>query len=84
LITNTIEKRTGFSTNEGNTLIDIITIGVTDIRQRKVKNLGYLIKGRDKRRKIMRHFSQQSDFRRRLVKGSMRARRRKIPVWKIL
>jgi hypothetical protein len=84
LITNTIEKRTGFSTNEGNTLIDIITIGVTDIRQRKVKNLGYLIKGRDKRRKIMRHFSQQSDFRRRLVKGSMRAQRRKIPVWKIL
>ncbi|CAM6006757.1 unnamed protein product (chloroplast) [Sphagnum balticum] len=67
-----------------NDKFDVIAIGVTDIRQRKVKNLGYLIKGRDKRRKIVRRFSQQSDFRRRLVKGSMRARRRKIPVWKIL
>jgi hypothetical protein len=46
--------------------------------------LGYLIKGRDKRRKIVRRFSQQSDFRWRLVKGSMCARRCKIPVWKIL
>nr|AND48356.1 hypothetical protein RF1 [Eosphagnum rigescens] len=67
-----------------NDKFDVIAIGVTDIRQRKVKNLGYLIKGKDKRRKIVRRFSQQSDFRRRLVKGSMRARRRKIPVWKIL
>jgi len=59
---------------------DVIAIGVTNICQRKVKNLGYLIKGRDKRRKIVRHFSQQSDFRRRLVKGSMCAQRCKIPV----
>nr|YP_009732916.1 hypothetical chloroplast RF19 [Diphyscium foliosum]QHU77258.1 hypothetical chloroplast RF19 [Diphyscium foliosum] len=63
---------------------DVIAVGVTDIRQRKVKNLGYLIKGRDKRRKIVRRFSQQSDFRRKLVKGSMRARRRKTLIWKIL
>nr|YP_009041054.1 Ycf1 [Tetraphis pellucida]AIB08491.1 Ycf1 [Tetraphis pellucida] len=67
-----------------NDKFDVIAIGVTDIRQRKVKNLGYLIKGRDKRRKIVRRFSQQSDFRRKLVKGSMRARRRKILIWKIL
>nr|QWW93245.1 hypothetical protein [Lunularia cruciata] len=66
-----------------NDKFDVIAIGVTDIRQRKVKNLGYLIKGKDKRRKIIRRFSQQSDFRRKLVKGSMRARRRKTLVWKI-
>nr|YP_009667785.1 Ycf1 [Schistochila macrodonta]QCW58560.1 Ycf1 [Schistochila macrodonta] len=66
-----------------NDKFDVIAIGVTDIRQRKVKNLGYLIKGRDKRRKIVRRFSQQSDFRRKLVKGSIRARRRKTLIWKI-
>nr|QWZ47624.1 hypothetical chloroplast RF1 [Plagiomnium acutum] len=67
-----------------NDKFDVIASGVTDIRQRKVKNLGYLIKGKDKRRKIVRRFSQQSDFRRKLVKGSMRARRRKTLIWKIL
>nr|YP_009531793.1 hypothetical chloroplast RF1 [Leiosporoceros dussii]AXZ70949.1 hypothetical chloroplast RF1 [Leiosporoceros dussii] len=67
-----------------NEKFDVIAIGVTDIRQRKVKNLGYLIKGREKRRKIVRRFSQQSDFRRKLIKGSMRARRRKTLIWKIL
>nr|YP_010399954.1 Ycf1 [Nowellia curvifolia]UQM88720.1 Ycf1 [Nowellia curvifolia] len=66
-----------------NDKFDVIAMGVTDIRQRKVKNLGYLIKGRDKRRKIVRRFSQQSDFRRKLVKGSMRARRRKTLIWKM-
>jgi hypothetical protein len=66
-----------------NDKFDVIAMGVTDIRQRKVKNLGYLIKGRDKRRKIVRRFSQQSDFRRKLVKGSMRARRRKTVIWKM-
>nr|QWW92328.1 hypothetical protein [Rhaphidolejeunea foliicola] len=66
-----------------NDKFDVIAIGVTDIRQRKVKNLGYLIKGKDKRRKIIRRFSQQSDFRRKLVKGSMRPRRRKTLIWKI-
>nr|YP_009668282.1 Ycf1 [Bazzania praerupta]QCW59057.1 Ycf1 [Bazzania praerupta] len=66
-----------------NDKFDVIAIGVTDIRQRKVKNLGYLVKGKDKRRKIVRRFSQQSDFRRKLVKGSMRARRRKTLIWKM-
>jgi hypothetical protein len=66
-----------------NDKFDVIAIGITDIRQRKVKNLGYLIKGKDKRRKIVRRFSQQSDFRRKLVKGSMRARRRKTLIWKM-
>nr|BDZ75695.1 Component of TIC complex [Timmiella anomala] len=67
-----------------NDKFDVIAVGVTDIRQRKVKNLGYLIKGKDKRRKIVRRFSQQSDFRRKLVKGSMRAKRRKSLIWKVL
>nr|QWW92755.1 hypothetical protein [Tayloria sp. 49123] len=67
-----------------NDKFDVIASGVTDIRQRKVKNLGYLIKGKDKRRKIVRRFSQQSDFRRKLIKGSMRSRRRKTLIWKIL
>nr|YP_009863113.1 hypothetical protein [Anthoceros agrestis]QKD76568.1 hypothetical protein [Anthoceros agrestis] len=67
-----------------NDKFDVIAIGVTDICQRKVRNLGYLIKGREKRRKIVRRFSQQSDFRRKLIKGSMRARRRKTLIWKIL
>nr|YP_010194452.1 hypothetical chloroplast RF19 [Pallavicinia lyellii]QZZ24655.1 hypothetical chloroplast RF19 [Pallavicinia lyellii] len=66
-----------------NDKFDVIAIGVTDIRQRRVKNLGYLIRGRDKRRKIVRRFSQQSDFRRKLVKGAMRSRRRKTLVWKM-
>uniref|UniRef100_A0AAT9UTR5 Protein TIC 214 n=1 Tax=Pallavicinia longispina TaxID=280536 RepID=A0AAT9UTR5_9MARC len=66
-----------------NDKFDVIAIGVTDIRQRRVKNLGYLIRGRDKRRKIVRRFSQQSDFRRKLVKGTMRSRRRKTLVWKM-
>lgn len=66
-----------------NDKFDVIAIGVTDIRQRKVKNLGYLIKGKDKRKKLVRRFSQQSDFRRKLVKGSMRARRRKTLIWKM-
>ena len=66
-----------------NDKFDVIAMGVTDIRQRKVKNLGYLIRGRDKRRKIVRRFSQQSDFRRKLVKGSMRARRRKTLICKM-
>nr|YP_009667951.1 Ycf1 [Radula japonica]QCW58726.1 Ycf1 [Radula japonica] len=66
-----------------NDKFDVIAIGVTDIRQRKVKNLGYLIKGKDRRKKIVRRFSQQSDFRRKLVKGSMRARRRKTLIWKV-
>nr|AJB98606.1 Ycf1 [Botrychium sp. ternatum/japonicum] len=56
----------------------------TDIRQRKMKNLGFsLAKARVKRR-IVKRFSKQSDFRRRLVKGSMRARRRKTMVWRML
>nr|AMD62030.1 hypothetical protein [Tetraplodon fuegianus] len=62
---------------------DVIARGVTDIRQRKVKNLGYLIKGKDKKRKIVKRFSQQSDFRRKLIKGSMRSRRRKTLIWNI-
>ncbi len=61
-----------------NDKFNVIAIGVTDVHQRKVQNLGYLIKERDKRRKIVRHFLQQSNFCQRLVKGSMRARRRKI------
>ncbi len=75
-----IARWTPYSKNDK---FDVIAMGVTDIRQRKVKNLGYLIKGRDKRRKIVRRFSQQSDFRRKLVKGSMRARRRKTLIWKM-
>lgn len=67
-----------------NDKFDVIALGVTDIRQRRVKNLGYLTRGEDRRRKIVRRFSQQSDFRRELIKGSTRARRRKTPLWKIL
>nr|WGO60187.1 hypothetical chloroplast RF1 [Aneura pinguis]WGO60273.1 hypothetical chloroplast RF1 [Aneura pinguis] len=66
-----------------NDRFDVIATGVTDTRQRRVKNLGYLTRGEDRRRKIVRRFSQQSDFRRELVKGSMRARRRKTLIWKI-
>nr|QUG10352.1 Ycf1 [Hymenophyllum coreanum] len=58
--------------------------GVTDIRNRKLKNLGITIgKTRLKTRKIIKRFSETSDFRRRLIKGSMRPRRRKILVWKL-
>uniref|UniRef100_A0A385KP43 Protein TIC 214 n=1 Tax=Hymenophyllum holochilum TaxID=2137820 RepID=A0A385KP43_9MONI len=58
--------------------------GVTDIRNRKLKNLGITIgKTRLKTRKVMKRFSETSDFRRRLIKGSMRPRRRKILVWKL-
>lgn len=58
--------------------------GATDIRNRKLKNLGISIgKTRLKTRKIIKRFSETSDFRRRLIKGSMRPRRRKILVWKL-
>nr|YP_009668612.1 Ycf1 [Haplomitrium blumei]QCW59386.1 Ycf1 [Haplomitrium blumei] len=69
--------------NLRNEKFDVIAVGVTDIRQRKVKNLGYIVRGRGRRRRIVRRFSQQSDSRRKLVKGSMRSRRRKTVVWKI-
>uniref|UniRef100_UPI0030FEAE38 hypothetical chloroplast RF19 n=1 Tax=Cyathodium cavernarum TaxID=351593 RepID=UPI0030FEAE38 len=77
------KKRPKWISNLKNDKFDVIAAGVTDIRQRKVKNLGYLVRGKDKRRKIMRRFSQQSDFRRKLVKGSTRARRRKTLISKM-
>ena len=73
-----------WSSDLRNDKFDVIALGVTDIRQRRVKNLGYLTRGEDRRKKIVRRFSQQSDFRRELIKGSTRARRRKTPLWEIL
>nr|YP_009562272.1 conserved hypothetical protein Ycf1 [Trichomanes trollii]QAV57629.1 conserved hypothetical protein Ycf1 [Trichomanes trollii] len=66
-----------------NNRFDIVG-GITDIRNRKLKNLGVSIgKTRAKTRKIIKRFSETPDFRRRLIKGSMRSRRRKMLVWKL-
>nr|YP_009973898.1 Ycf1 [Danaea sellowiana]QNH93724.1 Ycf1 [Danaea sellowiana] len=59
--------------------------GTNDVRQRKVKNVGISVtKTKLKTRKVVKRFSKQSDFRRRIVKGSSRPRRRKILIWKML
>nr|YP_010383669.1 conserved hypothetical protein Ycf1 [Crepidomanes minutum]UEQ13246.1 conserved hypothetical protein Ycf1 [Crepidomanes minutum] len=58
--------------------------GVTDIRNRKFKNLGISIeKTISKPKRIIKRFSEAPDFRRELIKGSMRSRRRKMLVWNL-
>nr|YP_010958472.1 conserved hypothetical protein ycf1 [Vandenboschia auriculata]ALO81805.1 conserved hypothetical protein ycf1 [Vandenboschia auriculata] len=58
--------------------------GVTDIRNRKLKNLGISIeKNISKPKRIIKRFSETPDFRRELIKGSMRSRRRKMLVWNL-
>nr|YP_010377658.1 conserved hypothetical protein ycf1 [Diplopterygium chinense]QYC93020.1 conserved hypothetical protein ycf1 [Diplopterygium chinense] len=58
--------------------------GASEIRNRKLKNVGTSI-GTPKMNtiRIVKRFSKTSDFRRKLIKGSMRSRRRKILVWKL-
>nr|AJE61701.1 conserved hypothetical protein Ycf1 [Plagiogyria glauca] len=56
----------------------------SDVRYRKLRNLGISIaKTRRKTIKLVKRFAKISDFRRKVVKGSMRSRRRKILVWKL-
>jgi hypothetical protein len=57
----------------------------SDIRYRKLKNLGITF-GNTKRKttKIVKRFERVPDFRRRIVKGSLRSKRRKIPLWRFL
>nr|YP_010716181.1 Ycf1 [Crepidomanes latealatum]WDE75917.1 Ycf1 [Crepidomanes latealatum] len=58
--------------------------GVTDIRNRKFKNLGISIeKTTSKPKRIIKRYSEAPDFRRELIKGSMRSRRRKMLVWNL-
>nr|QNH93634.1 Ycf1 [Christensenia aesculifolia] len=59
--------------------------GNNDVRQRKVKNVGISVtKTKLKTRRVVKRFSKQSDFRRRILRGSLRPRRRKILIWKML
>nr|YP_010576401.1 hypothetical protein RF1 [Angiopteris fokiensis]UZN43942.1 hypothetical protein RF1 [Angiopteris fokiensis] len=59
--------------------------GTNDVRQRKVKNVGISVtKTKLKTRRVVKRFSKQSDFRRRILRGSLRPRRRKILIWKML
>nr|YP_009974257.1 Ycf1 [Ptisana novoguineensis]QNH94083.1 Ycf1 [Ptisana novoguineensis] len=59
--------------------------GTNDVRQRKVKNVGISVtKTKQKTRRVVKRFSKQSDFRRRILRGSSRPRRRKILIWKML
>nr|YP_010466104.1 photosystem I assembly protein ycf1 [Haplopteris ensiformis]UQV94553.1 photosystem I assembly protein ycf1 [Haplopteris ensiformis] len=63
-------------------LIDIPGIE-GDFRQRKTRNMGVIsVKGKPRSLRIVRRYAKISDFRRRLLKGSMRSRRRKIVLWK--
>jgi hypothetical protein len=57
----------------------------SDVRYRKLKNLGITF-GNTKRKtaKIVKRFERVPDFRRRIVKGSLRSKRRKIPLWRFL
>ncbi|KAJ7541646.1 hypothetical protein O6H91_10G068600 [Diphasiastrum complanatum] len=71
---------------------DVIGITFSDVRYRKLKNFDYVFRtmsqeiGLERLQKvrIVKRFSQQSDFRRNLVIGSMRARRRKTLIWNYL
>lgn len=57
----------------------------SDVRYRKLRNLGISIaKTKRKTIRLVKRFAKISDFRRKVVKGSMRSRRRKILVWKML
>nr|YP_009426919.1 conserved hypothetical chloroplast protein ycf1 [Hymenasplenium unilaterale]ASU95609.1 conserved hypothetical chloroplast protein ycf1 [Hymenasplenium unilaterale] len=56
-----------------------------DIRHRKLRNLGVnFAKGRPKSIRLVRRYARISDFRRYLLKGSMRSSRRKTLLWKAL
>jgi hypothetical protein len=57
----------------------------SDVRYRKLKNLGITF-GNAKRKttKIVKRFERVPDFRRRILKGSLRSKRRKIPLWRCL
>nr|YP_010715522.1 Ycf1 [Todea barbara]WDE24574.1 Ycf1 [Todea barbara] len=58
--------------------------GLTDVRNRKLKNLGISVaKTKLKTKRLVKRFSQSSDFRRGLIKGSMRSGRRKVLVWRM-
>lgn len=71
---------------------DVIGITFNDVRYRKLKNLDYVLRTLNKeygtekiqRLSVVKRFSQQSDFRRNLIIGSMRARRRKTLIWNYL
>nr|YP_010719145.1 hypothetical protein RF1 [Huperzia arctica]WDR47108.1 hypothetical protein RF1 [Huperzia arctica] len=71
---------------------DVIGITLSDVRYRKLKNFDYVFETVDQEIeietnepfRIVKRFSQQSDFRRNPVIGSMRARRRKTLIWNSL
>lgn len=57
--------------------------GNTDFRYRKLRNIGLtFIKGKPRSVKLVKRYAKVSDFRRKLLKGSMRSRRRKTLLWK--
>nr|AJE61618.1 conserved hypothetical protein Ycf1 [Cystopteris protrusa] len=56
-----------------------------DIRHRKLRNVGFTFaKGKPRSTKLVKRYARISDFRRKFLKGSMRARRRKTLLWKTL
>nr|WHE38410.1 conserved hypothetical protein Ycf1 [Cibotium sinoburmaense]WHE38497.1 conserved hypothetical protein Ycf1 [Cibotium sinoburmaense] len=56
----------------------------SDVRYRKLRNLGISIaKTKRKTIRLVKRFAKISDFRRKVVKGSMRSRRRKVLVWEM-
>nr|YP_009548453.1 conserved hypothetical chloroplast protein Ycf1 [Pityrogramma trifoliata]AYW15274.1 conserved hypothetical chloroplast protein Ycf1 [Pityrogramma trifoliata] len=59
--------------------------GDSDFRYRKLRNVGIILpKGKPRWAKWVRRYAKVSDFRRKLLKGSMRSRRRKTLLWKAL
>nr|YP_009691070.1 conserved hypothetical chloroplast protein ycf1 [Saccoloma inaequale]QEG57850.1 conserved hypothetical chloroplast protein ycf1 [Saccoloma inaequale] len=59
--------------------------GESDVRYRRLRNLGISVaKAKPKLTRLVKRYAKVSDFRRRLLKGSMRSRRRKTLIWKIL
>nr|YP_010444709.1 conserved hypothetical chloroplast protein Ycf1 [Schizaea fistulosa]YP_010444788.1 conserved hypothetical chloroplast protein Ycf1 [Schizaea fistulosa]UTJ90221.1 conserved hypothetical chloroplast protein Ycf1 [Schizaea fistulosa]UTJ90222.1 conserved hypothetical chloroplast protein Ycf1 [Schizaea fistulosa] len=57
----------------------------SDIRNKKLRNLAINFgKTGLRSAKPLKRYSKSSDFRRRLIKGSMRARRRKMLIWRML
>nr|AYW15391.1 hypothetical protein [Jamesonia brasiliensis] len=59
--------------------------GDTDFRYRKLRNVGITSpKGKPRSARLVKRYARISDFRRSLLKGSMRSRRRKTLLWKAL
>nr|WBV80320.1 Ycf1 protein [Phlegmariurus squarrosus] len=91
-VQDVVKEMPRWTSKLANYKFDVIGITFSDVRYRKLKNFDYVFEKVDQEIeieanepiRIVKRFSQQSDFRRNLVIGSMRARRRKTLIWNSL